>query len=74
MANKTDMIPTLLKSSGKDRQSTSKQIITVNYGRYYGGDEHGAGIKDNRVGMFLRRDGIVIVKSHIDRNIQTAFA
>lgn len=53
---KTNMIPALLKSGGKDRQSTSKQTITVNYGQFYEGDEHGAGIKNNRVGMFLRRD------------------
>lgn len=41
-----------------ERQSTRKPTCNYNYDKFYEGDVPGAGIRNSRVGVFLRRDGM----------------
>lgn len=65
------MILIILKSSGKDGPSANKQISIVNY-KFCEGHEHGVGIKNDRVGIFLRCYGVIV--NNVDRNIQITVA
>lgn len=43
---------------GKTDNQQGNQLKTVNYDKFYEGEEHGAGRKNNKVGIFLRWDGM----------------